>query len=234
MPRVLILDNSLDPDLYRPVEHWRRDLGCDLVAVRLPAGERPETLEGFTHALVTGSEATITGDDDWIEAGCDAIRDLAGRGVPILGSCFGHQQVVRALAGKAHVRRSPSPEFGWIRLDRAPAGADDPLARVLPDPAWVYAAHFDEVWPLPPDWTVLAASERCAHAVVRWNRGPVWGFQHHPEIRVDEGRTLYREFQDRLPDRRDLMQACHCPTERDSQVTAAVLRAFLGVSRSAS
>jgi GMP synthase (glutamine-hydrolysing) len=229
MPNVLILDNSVDPGLYRPVEHWGRTLGCDLHSVRYPAGERPASLDPFTHVIVTGSEASITADDPWIEAGCRTIRELARRGVPILASCFGHQQIVRALSGREFVRRSPTPEFGWVRLVPGPAAADDPLASALPCPTWVYAAHFDEVHPLPDGWDVLAASDRCPHAVIRLRGAPVWGFQHHPEIEAREGQRLFDEFVKRLPDRRETMLDGFRDVPRDSCVTPGVVARFLAL-----
>lgn len=233
--RLLVLDNSLDPDLYGPVHQWTRHLpaGAAFEAFRTVDGALPAAVEGYTHCIVTGSEASINGDDGWIVDACDVVRRVAGEGLPILASCFGHQMAVRALSGKRYVRASPTPEFGWVEVAWDAAARDgDPVARALPSPAFVYSAHFDEVFDLPDDWQTLAATPRCPHAVIRWRRGPLWGFQHHPEIEPAEGRALYDGFLPRLDERRRaLMESALLPEVRDSMLTPALVRAFLDTGR---
>lgn len=232
--RVLILDNSLEPDLYGPVLHWGRHLprGTALEAFRTVDRELPDDLSSYTHAIVTGSEASINWDDDWIADATACVRRLVHEGVPLLGSCFGHQMAVRAVSGKAHVRPSPTPEFGWVELEWGEGPrASDPIAGALPSPAHVYAAHFDEVHDLPDEWQTLARTPGCPHAVIRWRRGPVWGFQHHPEIEPHEGRALYDEFLVRMATRRPVLEASFSSQVRDSMLTPALVRAFLGVRR---
>ncbi len=229
--RLLILDNSLEPDVYGPVFHWTRHLppGATFQAFRTADGELPDGVSGYSHAIVTGSEATINADDPWIGAAGECVRVLAGEGVPILASCFGHQLAVRALSGREFVRATPTPEFGWVEIAWNEAlRACDPIAAALPSPAFVYASHLDEVHAPPPEWITLATTPRCAHAVIRWSRGPVWGFQHHPEIEPAEGRALYDAFLTRVDDRRRArMQQAFFPGVRDSFLTPALVRAFL-------
>ena len=230
-PRLLILDHSLEPELYGPVHHWARHVpaGTDVDAFRTVDGELPGDVRAYTHAIVTGSEASINGDDRWIVDACECVRTLADAGVPMLASCFGHQMVVRALSGKGHVRATATPEFGWVELAwDAAERAKDPIAAALPSPAFVYASHFDEVCDLPAEWITLATTPRCAHAAIKWARGPVWGFQHHPEIEPLEGQALYDGFLARVDDgRRALMRSAFFPEVRDSLLTPALVRAFL-------
>ena len=228
MTRLLIVDNSIHADLYDPVTHWTRSTDAASVVCRPPRGEGAASLDGVTHVLVTGSEASINGDDPWILATCALVRDVAARGLPVLGSCFGHQLVVRALSGREFVRASPTPEFGWVEVTRTAAGDADPIASALPSPFFAFSAHFDEVWPLPPGWDTLARSSRCEHAMVKWRGGPVWGVQHHPEISVDEGRHLIDGEMRVMPDKCETILAAYQRTPRDSRVTAALLAAFLG------
>jgi GMP synthase-like glutamine amidotransferase len=232
--RVLILDNSLEPGLYGPVEHWSRHFppGTDVRVFRAVDGDGPDDSSSYTHAIVTGSEASINGDERWILDATACVRRLALAGIPILASCFGHQMIVRALSGKSHVRSSATPEFGWVEIAwNEPGRTDDPVARALPSPAFSYSAHFDEVFDLPPDWVTLATTPRCPHAVIRWRDGPVWGFQHHPEIQPAEGRALYDEFLVRMGARRIIMESAFLPQVRDSFLTADLVGAFLAVSR---
>jgi GMP synthase-like glutamine amidotransferase len=227
MTRLLIVDNSIHADFYDPVLHWTRAMDAPFATCRPPAGRYPDDPGAFTHVLVTGSEDSITQDDEWILRTCDLVRDAAARGLPVLGSCFGHQLVVRALSGKGFVRTSPTPEFGWVEVTRSREGDADPVASRLPSPFFAFAAHFDEVWPLPQDWATLATSSRCDHAIVKWRGGPVWGVQHHPEIAIDEGRHLLDGEMRVMPDRCSTILAAFQREPRDSMVTRALMEAFL-------
>ncbi|MBM4397578.1 MAG: type 1 glutamine amidotransferase [Deltaproteobacteria bacterium] len=230
MKRLLVIDNGIWEDIYRPTEHWTSVAGCDHEAVRPPLGGFPDdaAIGRATHVVVTGSEASINGDDEWILRVCDLVRDLAARRVPILGSCFGHQLVVRALSGKEFVRASPTPEFGWVEVERCPEADADPLLAALPSPFHCFSAHFDEVSPLPDGWIRLARSGRCENAAVRRREGPVWGVQHHPEIDFENARVLMEGEMARMPPEAcERMLAAMQPEPRDSGVLAALVAAFL-------
>ncbi len=228
--RVLILDAAIHRNIYQPVRHWARHIDGAVEAFRVSEGEFPSSLGGFTHAILTGSEASINQDHPWILGECDVVRQLAERRIPILGSCFGHQLALRALAGKQHVRASATPEFGWLEVHSTPEAATDPVFSVLPKPWLVFSSHFDEVHSLPPDWQVLASSAECRCAAVRWTRGPVWGIQHHPEIDIEDGEVLLAALQEMMLDKADLVRSKLQSEHRDSGVTSLLVRAFLGVS----
>jgi hypothetical protein len=63
MIKVAILDNSLDPDVYKPVLHWSRWLTEAWIAFRAPEGRFPRLGDRFTHLILTGSEASIGVED---------------------------------------------------------------------------------------------------------------------------------------------------------------------------
>ena len=228
--RLLIVDLSVNPVVYRPVEHWRphvEALGVPVDVCRPPDGDEPADLAPYSHAILTGSEASILADTEWIVHACDLTRALDARGVKLLGSCFGHQMLARALSGRAFVRRAPTPEFGWIEVRKTGGGAQDPFTAALPDRCHVYASHFDEVWPLPPGWERVAQTSDCACAVVRRASGGAWGIQPHPEIGLDEGLALQASYLDTMPERRKVLEAGWHAQPRDDRITPALVRGFL-------
>jgi hypothetical protein len=55
--RVAIVDNSINPSVYKPVEHWAAFLRVPFSPFRAPDGRFAGLKEGFTHIILTGSEA---------------------------------------------------------------------------------------------------------------------------------------------------------------------------------
>lgn len=228
--RLLIVDLSVDAAVYRPVAHWRPHVEAVAVPMdvcRPPDGDFPADLSPYSHAILTGSEASILADTEWIVRACDLTRALDARGAKLLGSCFGHQMLARALSGRAAVRRTPTPEFGWIELRKQAGLARDPLVDGLPDRCHVYASHFDEVFPLPPGWERVAGSQDCACAVVRRTSGRVWGIQPHPEIGVEEGLALHASYLETMRGNSAVLKAGWHGEPHDDLIAGALIRGFL-------
>ncbi|HUT76581.1 MAG TPA: tetratricopeptide repeat protein, partial [Polyangia bacterium] len=231
--RVLILDGSIFPEIYCPVDEWRALLGdVPSDAVHVSAGEAVPDLEPYTHLIVTGSEASITRPEPWYEVEADAVRRAVAAGKAVLGSCFGHQLLALALSGPAFVRASASPEIGWIAVEVAGLG-DDELLAGLPRRFHVFAAHFDEVRDLPEPWRVLASSARCAVQAMRYGDRPVWGIQAHPEITPDHARVLLRGFLERALDKAQLVAPALVQPPRDDGFALAIVRRFLAAGGTA-
>ncbi len=188
--RVAVVDNALDPAVYRPVAHWRRWLGAPVEAYVAREGRFPALADGFTHLILTGSEASVIERAPWAEAEAALVREAVDAGTAVLGSCWGHQLLAYALAGEACVRRAAEPEVGWIPI-RVLRGGD------LLGPAgtaWTFAVHFDEVTGLDARFDILAETESCRVQAFRLRGRPVWGIQPHPEIDPEEGRITLEAF----------------------------------------
>jgi len=229
-PRLLIVDLSVNPAVYRPVDHWRphvEAMGVGVDVCRPPDGDVPADVTPYSHAILTGSEASILAGTEWVVRACGLTRALDAHRVKLLGSCFGHQMLGRALSGREFVRRTPTPEFGWIELRKGSGGGRDPLVDAWPDRCHVYTSHFDEVYPVPPGWEVVADTADCACAVVRRLSGGAWGVQPHPEIGIDEGLALQASYLKTMPDRLAVLEAGWHGTPRDDRITPALVRGFL-------
>jgi GMP synthase-like glutamine amidotransferase len=221
--RVAIIDNSVQPEIYRPVEHWSRHLDVPWEAFVAREGHWPDPA-AFSHIILTGSEASILEREPWAEAEAALVREAAGAGAAILGSCWGHQLIAFALAGEKHVRRAARPEIGWIsvRVD-----APDPLLGPAGTSAFTFSSHYDEVCDLPPGFEVLASSEACAVQGFRLRGRAVWGLQCHPEIDIPTGLRFLRDLVGcGFKGRESLLEALG-QTPRDSGLIRGIVRAFL-------
>jgi len=164
--RILILGNSIDQSISRPVEEWARYLDkVPFDAVQLPSNEPAPSLDRYTHVLLTGSDASFRQLQPWFDVEADVVRYAADRGLVVLGCGFGHQMLVWALSGPEYVRRARIPELGWVAIDIAKT---DPLLANLPNPWHTYTAHVDEVVAPPDPWRILASTAACAVQVMRY------------------------------------------------------------------
>jgi GMP synthase-like glutamine amidotransferase len=221
--RVAIVDNSIDPSIYKPVEHWSRWLEAPWRAFTAREGSLPDPGR-FTHIILTGSEASIVDREPWVEAEAALVREAAAAGTAILGSCWGHQLLAFALAGEGHVRSAARPEIGWIgiHIDRqssllGPAGAE----------FFTFSSHFDEVFDLPPNFEVLASTASCAVEAFRLEGRPVWGLQPHPEIDIPTGTGFLRDLFESGFKGREALAAALGQAPRDSGLIRRIVRTFL-------
>jgi GMP synthase-like glutamine amidotransferase len=223
--RILLLDNAIYRDVYRPLDHWRTAIDAawpepvKIVAAR--QGEPPPSPVGFTHVIVSGSEASIMDDDPWVAPQLALLREAADLGVAILGSCHGHQMVARAFGGRAG--QAAIPELGWIELPHD----DDPMFAGADEPLWVFASHFDEVVELPAGFVATARTERCGIHAFRHRERRIWGVQAHPEIDPPTGQMLLDAFCEVDP---RAAAAHHDLPARDSGWISPLLRAFLAAA----
>ncbi len=225
--RVAIVDNALDPGVYRPVAHWRRWLDVPAEAYVAREGRFPDLADGVTHLILTGSEASILDRAPWAETEAELVREAVVAGAAVLGSCWGHQLMAYALAGEACVRRAAAPEVGWIPI-RVLKGGDVLGAAGM---AWTFAVHFDEVAGLDSRFEVLAETELCRVQAFRFWGRPVWGIQPHPEIDPEEGRATLQAFLAQGFRAGALAEAALRAEPQDSGLIRTIVKAFLGSVR---
>lgn len=101
------------------------------------------------------------------------IRQALANGIPVLGICFGGQQLATVLGGT--VTNAQSPEIGWFRVENVPETAES-APKCLTDGPWMQW-HYDR-FSVPSGATVLAESPVGPQAIVC---GRALGLQFHPE-----------------------------------------------------
>jgi GMP synthase (glutamine-hydrolysing) len=103
-------------------------------------------LEGFDGVLVTGSPASLTRPEPWMEVVVETIRQAAETDLPLLGVCFGHQ-LVGCAYGAPTTSAPGDGEVGTMPIDLNDAGLNDPLFKDIPPTFLAQLTHHDQVDP---------------------------------------------------------------------------------------
>lgn len=176
---VLIIDNSD----HRRAGSWFADCLAGSAEARIAAREDVKTLgKEWRAVILTGSERSVFEDADWMLEELDFTRGLVEGGVPLLGVCFGHQLLFRALYGKDVLRRRALPEAGWPPVELGSHPAFEGAGKTIRP----YNFHFDEVARVPSGWEAVATSEECPVHGLCHGELPVLGLQFHPEVTAAE------------------------------------------------
>lgn len=148
--------------------------------VDVSAGEPLPDYSETSGVVITGSHAMVTQHLDWSEYAAGWLRGAAGRQLPILGICYGHQLLAYALAGK--VDDNPhGREYGTVPVLLQSAAQEDLLFQDLPEAIKAHVCHRQSVLTLPAEARLLASSHLEPHqAFVIGDR--IWGVQFHPEF----------------------------------------------------
>ncbi|KAA8522825.1 hypothetical protein F0562_009248 [Nyssa sinensis] len=143
-------------------------------------------LENYDGFVVSGSPYDAYGNDYWILKLCFLLQTLDAMQKKVLGICFGHQVLCRALGGKVGKAYT-----GWdiglrkVRIvkDLSPCCFLEKLDEIPPVLS-IIECHQDEVWEVPMGAEVIAFSDKTG--VEMFIIGThILGIQGHPEYTKD-------------------------------------------------
>ena len=238
MRRVLILQAGSADDAMRKrfgdYPAWFARLMATRVEIRVvrPYEEPLPPLGRFDGVVMTGSAKSAVEPEPWMDVASTYLIDAA-RSRPVLGVCFGHQLIAKALG--ARVERNPrGREAGTTDVHLTEAGAGDPLFAGVPRTFAAQQTHEDHVAALPDGATLLAGNDFSpvqAYAVGE----AVRCVQFHPEMDTDRSRALAELRRERL-DRQTPGGARHVlasirVSPDAERVIANWLERFVGVAR---
>ncbi len=111
----------------------------------------------------------------------------------ILGICYGHQMLAKALMKKNVCRQSKTPELGWRNIKLK----ENTLFEGIQNPV-LYESHFEEVFNLNNDFQIIAENKNCAIQSYQYKNLPIWGVQFHPEITFEYGQQSLKNSKKRF------------------------------------
>lgn len=154
----------------------------------------PESIDAYDGYVITGSPASVGGDDPWIARLLDFIRAAEARKIPQFGACFGHQALALALGGEVKKAKA-----GWglgtavTRYERFAPWMQPQKREVT-----LYSAHKEQVTRLPERAENLGGDDFCPIGSFRIGNH-VFTTEYHPEMTAPFMTGLVEEMVDILP-----------------------------------
>lgn len=181
----------------------------------IQAGQFPSSAEEADGWIITGSKHGVYEEHDWLGPLETLILSIVKSDSPLIGICFGHQIVAKAMGGI--VEKS---EEGWIVGLRTYEMQDGSKFTA-------YAWHQDQVIVPPPGARVIVQSDNCRFAGLLYP-GKALTLQSHPEF---TGRYFVGLLDDRsefLPEAvRDAAQSASSDTLDGDIYPIVLLRDFM-------
>ncbi|KDQ14962.1 hypothetical protein BOTBODRAFT_32333 [Botryobasidium botryosum FD-172 SS1] len=125
-------------------------------------------------------------------------------GVPVLGICYGLQEMAWNLGGK--VGSSNHREFGYAQVEVKRLGKGyelaDRLFKGLQDNFQVWMSHGDQISGLPENFHVIGKTTTAPFAAIAHDAKPFFGIQFHPEVtHTPKGKEIISKF---------VLDVCEC------------------------
>ena len=173
--RFALLDASLGET---PAErNIRRELDAEVEVYKLSEGQLPPVVSAsdwqYDGVVISGSQTSVYDDLDWVHEATEWVQEVQTADIPVLGICWGHQFLARALGGR--VVDMGEYELGYRTVDRV---GDDPLFEGVSREFVGFETHSDQVAELPPGARALARND---YGLQAFRLGSAWGVQFHPE-----------------------------------------------------
>lgn len=148
---------------------------------RVLDGFFPTEVDKHDVYVITGSRHGVYEPHAWIPPLEQLIRDIYQAGKKLVGVCFGHQIMAQALGGVAE----KSDKGLGVGLMGYHLKTNDENS----EPVSLYAWHQDQVTKAPEGTEVIATSDFCPIAGLRYGRQAI-SFQAHPEFSASYERAL--------------------------------------------
>ncbi|KAG2360071.1 GMP synthase [Suillus spraguei] len=142
--------------------------------------------------ILSGSPYSVYDDD-----APHADPGIYTLGVPILGICYGLQELCCNYKGQ--VAKCDHREYGLaeVQISRSSGSGNsvDALFEGLGDQMQVWMSHGDQLSVMPPDFHVIGRTNTAPYAAIAHNSKSIYGIQFHPEVtHSPQGRQLIGRF----------------------------------------
>jgi GMP synthase (glutamine-hydrolysing) len=152
-----------------------------------PYWVKSEELEYTDGIILSGSPTSISKGKPNLPM---INKDIFNLGKPVLGLCYGMQQIAHLMGGGIH--RGGSAEYGKTECQ---LDTDSPIFNDISKNLTVWMSHGDSVEKIPPGFEVIAQSKNCPVAAFQNAQKKIYGLQFHPEVsHTDMGSNIISNF----------------------------------------
>ncbi len=147
--------------------------------VDLPRGESLPQVKSCKGIVIAGSHAMVTEERSWSVDIEKWIPRCIQAKTPVLGICYGHQLLAKAMGGKVDFHPQ-GIEIGTVSIEMVDNDSSDPIFRGIQGPFLAHVCHSQTVTKLPEKAICIARNEyESTHAFKIGSSA--WGVQFHPE-----------------------------------------------------
>lgn len=160
----------------------------NIKVIEIDDNKKFPNLQSAAGFIITGSHSMVSEELTWSLKLEKYIRKIASKEIPLLGICYGHQLIAKALGGISDYNKK-GKEIGRVKIKCSVNILNDPLFKEFPKKFYAFETHDQSVIKLPPNAVVLACNHKEQYQAVRF-KSLIWGVQFHPEF----NRNIMREY----------------------------------------
>lgn len=189
---------------------------------RVIDGQFPLHVNECDAYICSGSKWSVNDNEPWIRELEHFIRALYIGKKGLVGICFGHQLIAKALGGE--VEKSPS---GW--------GIGIAYSNLMVEQRWMQpkqsnialvVCHQDQVCKLPPNAKVLLSNDFCRYSMFQVD-SHFLGLQGHPEFSSRYSAALMEQRRDIIPATTIEVAMTSLANQADDRLISTWILAFL-------
>ena len=153
---------------------------------KVAQGEFPPNVDACDAWIITGSPAACYDQEEWIIKLIEFTKNCHKVHKKLLGICFGHQLIARALGGKVE-----NSHTGWcVGIREFSIYARVSWMVDAPATCSLIFSHQDQVLELPKDSQLLAGDSLCPYQVYAIG-DHIFSIQGHPEFTREYAKSRY-------------------------------------------
>ncbi|MDA9837461.1 GMP synthase [Luminiphilus sp.] len=179
------------PDMFqRLVLAANSDVSFSVWDVEEGVRPTPAEIDAVDGFIITGSKSSAYDDKEWIRDLERLVQELHARRKKMVGICFGHQVIARALGGT--VAKS---DKGWgvgvnvYNVSELPVQGDDEVRGDESGFLKLVVSHQDQVTVLPPGARNVVSNDHCENAGFVMG-GHIFTLQGHPEFSAEYSQAI--------------------------------------------